>query len=86
VRQYGREKRSIIVQVGLLGYGETVQGDATVTDERMQKVISHNSEIRVIHMRPIRLGQFTTNVGLYIQVYVRVIIGSHGDQNATDVY
>jgi len=53
-------------------------GDATLTEERMQKVIRHSREIRVIHSRPIRLGQFTTDVEIYIQVYIRFIIG--GDQ------
>jgi len=45
------------------------------TEERMQKVIHHSREIRVIQSRPIRLSQLTTNVEFGIQVYVRVIIG-----------
>ena len=44
----------------------------------MQKVIRHSREIRVIQIRPIRLGQLTPNVEFYIQVRVRAIIG--GDQ------
>jgi len=44
----------------------------------MQKVILHSREILLIQSRPIRLGQLTTNVEFYNQVYVRVIIG--GDQ------
>jgi len=61
-----------------LGYCQAVQGDATLTEERMQKVVRHSREIRVIQSRTIRLGQLTANVEFYIQVYVRVIIG--GDQ------
>ena len=78
VRQYGLEKRTIIIEFSRLGYCLAVQGDATQTEERMQKVIRHSREIRVIQNRPIRLGQLTTNVEFYIQIYVRVIIG--GDQ------
>jgi len=75
VRQYGLQKRTIIVEFGRLGYCQAVQSDATLTEERMQKVIHHSREIRVIQSRPIRLGQLTTNVELYMQIYVNVIIG-----------
>jgi len=78
VRQYVLEKRTIIIEFSRLGYCQAVQGDATLTEERMQKVIRHSREIRVIQSCPIRVGQLNTNVVFYIQVYVRVIIG--GDQ------
>jgi len=78
VLQYGLEKGKIIIDFGRLGYCQAVQGDATLTEERMQKVIRHRRKIRVIQSRPIRLGLLTTNVEFYIQVYVRVING--GDQ------
>jgi len=74
VRQYGLEKRKIIIEFGRLGYCQPVQVDATLTEERMQKVIRHSREIRIIKSRPIRLGQITTNVEFYIQVCIRVII------------
>jgi len=61
VRQYGLEKRKILLEFGRLGYCQAVQGDATLTEEQMQKVIRHNREIRVIQSRPILLGQLTTN-------------------------
>jgi len=78
VRQYGFEKRTIILEFSCLGNSQAVQGDATLTEERMQNVILYSREIRVIQSRPIRLGEITTNVEFYIQVYVRFIIG--GDQ------
>jgi len=78
VCQYGIEKRTIIIEFSRLGYCQAVQGDTTLTEERIQKVIPHSREIRVIQSPPIRLGQLTTNVEFYIQVYVRVII--RGDQ------
>jgi len=78
VRQYGLEKRSITILFGSLGYGQAVHGDVTLTEERLQKIIRHSREIRVIQIPPIRLGQFTPNVEFYIQVRVRAIIG--GDQ------
>ena len=59
-------------------FGHAVQGDATPNEERMHNVVHHSREIHVIQILPIRLGQFGTNVVLYIQVYVCVIIG--GDQ------
>jgi len=48
VRQYGLEKRKINIEFSRLGYCQTVQGDATLTEERMQKDIRHSREIRVI--------------------------------------
>jgi len=75
VRQYGFEKQKIITEFSRLSFFQAVQGDATLTEEQMQKVIRHSREIRVIQSRFIRLCQFTTNVEIYIQVYVRVIIG-----------
>ena len=78
VRQYILEKGTIIIEFSRLGNCQAVQGDATLTEERMQKVIRHIREIRIIQSLPIRLGQLTTNVEFCIQVYVRVIIG--GDQ------
>jgi len=75
VRNYGLEKRTIIIEFGSLGHCQAFQGDATMPEDRMQKIIGHSREIRVIQSRPIRLGQLITNVVFYIQVHVRVIIG-----------
>jgi len=55
VRQYGLEKRSIIIEFGCMRYEGAVQGDATLTEKRVQRVISHSREIRVIQSRPFRL-------------------------------
>ena len=63
----------IIIEVGRLGYCRRFQGDVTLTEERMQKIIRRSRDTRVIQSRPIRLGQLTTNVEFYIHVYVRVI-------------
>ena len=75
VRQYGLEKRKIIIEFSCLRNYQAIQVVATLTEERMQKVLSHSLEIRVIQSRPIRLRQLTTNVEFYIQLYVRVIGG-----------
>ena len=52
VRQYGLEKRKISIEFGRLGYFQAVQGDATLTEERMQKVIRHRREISVMETVP----------------------------------
>jgi len=65
----------IIIEFFHLSYGYADQDNATLTEERKQNVIRHSQDIRVIKIRPIRLGKFTTNKKFYIQVLVRVIIG-----------
>jgi len=75
VRLYGPEKRTIIIDFRRLGYCQGVHGDAALTEQRMQKVILHSREIRVIQSRSISRGQLNTNVEFYIQVYVRLTIG-----------
>jgi len=75
VRQYDLEKRPIIIQFDRLVYCQAVQGDSSLTEERMQKIVRHSREIRVILCCSTLLRPFTMNVEFYIQVYVRVIIG-----------
>jgi len=72
------QKKKYIYRVRPPGLLSTAQGDTTLTEERMQKVIRHSRGISVLQSCPIPHGQLTTNVEFYIQVYLRVIIG--GDQ------
>jgi hypothetical protein len=75
ISQSGLEKGATILEIGGLCYGHSIQSDPTPIEERMQKVIPHRREIRVIQIRPVCLGQFTSNVEFYIRIYVRVIVG-----------
>ena len=75
MRQYGLEKRSIVIEFGGLGYGHDVQGFNTLIEERVQKIICHSREIGVVQICAVRLNQFTSDIEFYIEVDVRVIIG-----------
>jgi len=66
VRQYDLEKLSIIIEFCRLRHERAVQVDATLTEERMQKVIIYSREIRVIQSHPVRLCKFTANIEFYI--------------------
>ena len=66
VRQCGLEKRSIIIEFCRLRYGHSVQGDATLTEERMRKVIRHSLEVRLNQSRLVRLCRLAANIEFYI--------------------
>ena len=65
VYQYGLQLRSIVIDFCRLRYGHAVHGDATLTEDRMQKIIRHGREIRVIQRSPVRICQFTASIEFY---------------------
>ena len=84
--QYGLEKGAIIIEICDCRNGHAIQSDFTLPEERMQKIIRRRREIRGIQIRPIRLGQFTSDVEFYIRIYVRIVVGGYEKRKITLVH